>query len=108
MAWSDIPGALTEDFIKEGFVVKTRSSSLCSLVGSSWICVRLNSAMVSTRCCCTDLSWTLGSLETVKVYQSISGQLKSPHKMRCFGLEEFKSFNESMSLLISDMFLFGI
>ena len=105
MSWSEIPGTDVDDLTSEGFVVKTRSSKLFSLVVSLWICVRpavvVMSASFCWMSCCGD------PLGAVSVVQSTFGQLKSPASMVCLSLgPNFPSaiFSSSMSF----MFLLGV
>ena len=91
IAWSEIPGAFAVDLIKDVFVVNTKSKRFSSLAGSLCICERLKSNIISISCCCSFLSCVGFECFKHSLSQSMSWQLKSPHKTKCFGFDLFKS-----------------
>ena len=81
MSWSDIPGMVELDLLREGLVEKTKSSVLESLVVQSWTWLKNAEEVTSIRVCCSALSDPLGL--TVWLSQLMSGQLKLPASRMC-------------------------
>ena len=87
IAWSEIPGAFAVYLINDGFVVNSKSNGFSSLVGSLCICERLKSDIISIKCCCSFQSCVVLECFRHSLSQSMSGQLKSPHKTKSFGFD---------------------
>ena len=108
IAWSEIPDVFAVDLINDGLVVNTKSNRLSSLVGSLCICKRLNSDISSIKYSCSFLSCVVFECFKHRLFQSMSGQLKSPHRTKCLGFDLFKSSNDCRKLFKSVMFRFAI
>ena len=106
ISWSDNPGMFVDDFIGVALVVNIISNKLSSLVGVSCTWVRLNSIDMSINFCCTSFSGAFGLM--VILLQSMSGQLKSPASIVCFGFPLFNIVIDSESLFGSLMLRWGI